>query len=865
MSSLWIFRWLWLYFLIDEFNLPYVKTAWPSLNSPNVQLLGLFPDELNTSEPTNLSVHARAMFKAAIFLSHQYNITIEGQFIGWQSVQTGGDEMNALSNACLLVSSSNIVGIIGPALSRESKFIAPFAAKLGIPAISYASTNPELSDRNIYSTFYRTVPSDNVIALAIAKLFIQFSWTSCIIIYQNDAFGSGGIKAIGETFSKHNLTVTEMLMFDVGTLTIRGDLKNVLTSSSTRIVLVWLDSAYQKLLLQNAFDSDVLGPHFTWIFSSTIPLTTLNQTWHTKLIGMLSIEPVVGNAVDAPINGTLLTAAYNIWEQYELESFPGADDVDYYALFTFDATWTLIQSLKQLCSTTINNSSSCISFTGTSFCFDRRFLNSRSFFDIINNNVFLGVTGSIQFSPDVTDRIDGTYYVVKNIQNSSNSLNYVSVLVWSNSAGWTSHTQSNTILWPGDSMKPPLGYATMSGVTLKIGIIEAAPFTILENVTDKSGENKTKQIGYVPDLIELLKKNVGFNSIIIVVPSNQTYNALIDAVADGVYDIVVADVTITAERRKKVAFSSSIYDNSLRIIIREATHANVDFLSYFKPFSLKLWLTLLATTVFAGFLICLLEREENEALRNKSILSLIGKSMWYSTGTVIGYGVDFHVTTAAGRLLTIGLYILSLVSVAAYTAKLASDLTISQSRGIISGIDDIKNGKLASERIGIVINSSVEDYYVREISKGSQKFRPLKSKEDMYTQLLNKQIDASIMDSGTLEYSTNNVYCSLTLVGTDFDKSSFAIVSKKKWLYQQDLDVNILSLRESGALDQLEKKWFQTNVCSRPLPISSAMTIESMAGLFLTFLVISILALLLFLWTKRFIIQDYLLTLIHNF
>ena len=77
-------------------------------------------------------------------LKKQYNITIQGQFIGWQSAQTGDDAMKTLRNTCLLTSTSNIVGIVGPVLSRVSHFIAPFAAKIGIPVISYASTDPEL-------------------------------------------------------------------------------------------------------------------------------------------------------------------------------------------------------------------------------------------------------------------------------------------------------------------------------------------------------------------------------------------------------------------------------------------------------------------------------------------------------------------------------------------------------------------------------------------------------------------------------------------------------------------------------------------------------------------------------------------------
>jgi ABC-type amino acid transport substrate-binding protein len=312
---------------------------------------------------------------------------------------------------------------------------------------------------------------------------------------------------------------------------------------------------------------------------------------------------------------------------------------------------------------------------------------------------------------------------------------------------------------------------------------------------------------------------------------------------------------------KKVDFSISIFDNSLRIITRKTVIPDVDFVSYLRPFSFKVWITLLIATIYAGLLICLLEREHNEALQNKSISSVIIKSMWYSLGTILGYGVDFNVRTPAGRLLTIGLYILSLVSVAAYTAKLASDLTISKTKVLLSALDDIKNGKVPFSRIGIITNTSIEEYYLREISQDNRNFYPLKSKDEMYRALLDKIIDVSIMDSGPLEYTTSNVYCNLTLIGADFDKTAFGIAFQKNWLYKEVFNLNILSLRESGDLDELKRKWFQTSYCSQASPTFTSMTIESMAGLFLTFAAISILVILLFIWKKRFIIIDYILFL----
>ncbi|CAF2638112.1 unnamed protein product [Rotaria sp. Silwood2] len=852
----WCFRHLLLSIILGNFNVQYTIAIWPLSNVSNIQVLGLFQDIANTSKPTELSVHSRAMFKAAVVLSQQYNIKIDEQYIGWKATQTGGNRIGALSSTCLIMSTSNIVGIIGPTYSREAHIIAEFAKSVRIPVISYGATNPDLSDRNSYPAFYRTVPSDTAAASSIVQLFVRFNWTSSIIIYQNDEFGSGGVEAISHAFSKNKLIVSQTLIFDIATQSIRGDLTDLLSSSSTRIVLLWVETNYTPLVIKYALDCNVLGPQFTWILRSSISLDFFNQTSYPNLIGILSIEPVAGNIVNAPINTSLLNSAYSIWQQYEPETFPGPMKVNYYALFTFDATWALIQSLKQFCSTYTNHSSFCISIVNSSFCYDRLFLNGNSFYNTISLTEFLGVSGSIKFSTNVTDRIDGVYYVIQNIQSSVNGLYFVPVLQWSQSNNWKTYSKTDIIVWPGNSLKSPTGFAGLAGVNLKICVIEALPFTIQ---TDFLKNNTIKLTGYVPDLIDILKNKMGFIPNIILSQSNQTYNGLVQAVANGVCDLVVGDVTITAARREIVDFSNSIFDNSLRIIIRKSNSIDVDFFSYLRPFSVTLWLTLLAGFIYAAILLCLLERQDNEALKNKSIISSISMSMWYSVGTIMGYGADFHVQTAAGRVLSVGLYMLSLVLVATYTANLASDLTISKSKDFISGIDDIKNGKLSFNRIGILAGSSLEDFYLHEISCGSRNFYPLKSQNEIYIKLLDKTIDVAISDAALLEYVTKKIYCNLTLVGIDFSRSSYGIVIPKQWLYAKDLDVVILSLRESGVLDDLKRKWFEGNLCldSFSSDKSTSINVGSMSGLLVTFGIITILSLILFAWTKKFFIKKF--------
>ena len=849
-------RWWILIAICKPFLVHYVKAAWPTPNPSSIQLLGLFEDAVNASAPIELAVHARAMFKAAILLSQQYNITIDGQLIEWNAAQTGGHAIDAISDTCEVVSASHTVGIVGPALSREVPIIADFTAKVRIPVVSYGATDPDLSDRNAYPTFYRTVPSDNAAALGIVKLFFRFNWTTCTIIYQNDAFGSGGAKAINEEFIRNNLTVINTIVFDIRTRSFRDNLKNSLTSGATRIVLLWAESKHTSLILQKALDADVLGPHFTWILSSSVPLTSFNQTISSKLIGMLTVEPSTAVVVNGPINTTLLNAAYEIWRQYESETFPQTTEVNEYALFAFDATWLLIQSLQQFCLTISNNSSSCISFDGASFCFKRHLLNSDVLLDTINSLKLVGVSGPLQFNINTTDRVNGSYYFAQNAQASSNGISFVPVLDYSDYEGWQVTTEARMIVWPGTSLVSPTDNAKLDGVRLRIGIGGSVPFTILSTVKNQFGRNVTEITGYVPELVELLRKRMGFVPDIQLVPSDQTNSVLIYAVANGTYDILVGDVTVTANRRKIVDFSSAMFDTSTYIVMRNTGDVSIDLLSFLKPFSRNLWLLTLAAIVYAAILICVLEREANETLRNRSIVSLCAMSVWYCFGTLVGYGADFDANTAAGRLLTVGLYILSIVLVASYTANLASDLVLLKSRNVISGIDDIKSGKMPFNRIGIIADTSIEDYYLREVSRGIRNYHPLKSPTELLDGLVNGIIDACFLDSCFSEYLTNNIYCNLTLVGQSFDTGIFGIAIPKQWLYALDLDVNILALRESGDLDKLNLKWFQTKNCPDSYGTSTALEIESMSGLFLTFGAISILSLLLFAWNKRLRIKN---------
>ncbi|CAF2829774.1 unnamed protein product [Rotaria sp. Silwood2] len=310
-----------------------------------------------------------------------------------------------------------------------------------------------------------------------------------------------------------------MIEFDIDIFNIRGDLQRLLTKSATRIIVLWAESIYTSLIVQYALDQNLVGPYFTWILSSRISLNSFNEIYHQNLIEMLLIEPLIDSTASQSINTTLLNAAYRIWQQYEPKSFPGSMNINHYGLFAFDATWSLIQSLQQLCSSK-TNSILCLLFVESSFCFDHRLVQLKLLLDTVSATEFLGVSSSIQFSVHITDQIKDSYYSIKNAQLSSNGLSFVPILEHSEPSYWRMPTEENVIIWPGNLLIKPTDQAMLKDVRLRIGVMESPPFTIVENVIDASGKNTTQLYGYVPDLIELLQKRLGFISDIQLETSN---------------------------------------------------------------------------------------------------------------------------------------------------------------------------------------------------------------------------------------------------------------------------------------------------------------------------------------------------------
>ena len=116
-------------------------------------------------------------------------------------VDSGCDGTVAGTAAQTLVD-SGVVAATGAACSGASMGANAILSAAGIPMISYASTNPGLSDASAYPLFYRVVPSDAIQGPAGADMMTDASVgnESLAILHMTNDYGSGLANAVKEAW-----------------------------------------------------------------------------------------------------------------------------------------------------------------------------------------------------------------------------------------------------------------------------------------------------------------------------------------------------------------------------------------------------------------------------------------------------------------------------------------------------------------------------------------------------------------------------------------------------------------------------------------------------------------------------------------
>lgn len=275
------------------------------------------------------------------------------------------------------------------------------------------------------------------------------------------------------------------------------------------------------------------------------------------------------------------------------------------------------------------------------------------------------------------------------------------------------------------------------------------------------------------------------------------------ALKQGVVDGVVGPVSITSDRAETARFTQPYYQSSLSILsISNPPNFWQRLAPFFsKKFFVAVCIFLLILGV-VGTLLWLAERKENPDQFPHTPARGVANGMWCAivTMTTTGYG-DISPTTFWGRFIAGSWMIISLVLATTMIAGIASTLTL-------TGMQTTKVStaeELAGKRIGVVSGSPAMEF-ARQYGGRTANIRNI---DDGFSRLKAGEIDAIVYDRPQLLYYVSQHAGSSAVVSVaEYERQGYGFAFPLS-SNLHDLNVELLELQESGAVEEIVNKWLR--------------------------------------------------------
>ncbi|XP_069072147.1 extracellular calcium-sensing receptor-like [Pleurodeles waltl] len=182
--------------------------------------------------------------------------------------------------------------IFGDTMSTDSIAVARLLGLYRQPQISYSSSSPILSNKQMFPSFFRTVPSDDTQAQLLAELVIHFGWTWIGMLSTEDDYGRMGSQILRSKLLKSGVCFAFDESFpSVSTESRVLFITKIVKRSSARVILIFSSDPYLTPVMKELVRHNVSGK--VWIGSegwSTSPIL-LTEGFAKMLKGTIGLTP----------------------------------------------------------------------------------------------------------------------------------------------------------------------------------------------------------------------------------------------------------------------------------------------------------------------------------------------------------------------------------------------------------------------------------------------------------------------------------------------------------------------------------------------------------------------------------------------
>ncbi|MCL7043376.1 hypothetical protein MKW94_018083 [Papaver nudicaule] len=799
------------------------------------------------------------------------------------------DILDASSAAIYLIKKYKVQAIIGPTTSAQTVYMMQLGKRSMVPIISFSATSPSISpSQNPY--FIGTTLNDSSQVNAIAAIIKAFGWREVVPLYPNTEYGKGIIPYLVDAFQKISTRVPYRSVFPSSATDEEiGDELHRLATMQTRVFILHVTAPLGVRIFAKAKEIGMMSSGYSWIITDGLGdyLSTFNSSVFDSMEGVIGIRPYV------PESPKLKSFRVR-WQDMFRKENPHLDSkLDMFGVWAYDTVWALGNAVEKLKSlnpefnkpkAALNSSESSdvekmgVSQIGSELL--REISNIKlkgpmsGTFNIIEGQLqydifeIVNVIGNGPRPVGIWTPLDG---IVRNIS-----------FVGINKSTITDKYNLGPIIWPGDTYAVPKGWQipTMEP-KLKIGVpLKKKGFTEFLEVTENT-QNSSSVTGCSTKVFDEAVNSLDYSLPYEYFPfqiNNKdapgSYNDLVDAVSNQIFDAAVGDITITFGRSQCVDFTLPYNEGGVSMIVLAKQDMSKTTWIFLKPLEWKLWVTTGAFFLIIGFAIWILEHRVNREFRG-------GPHSAYQLGTILSFSFSTlvfaqkeRVLSSLGRIfLGIWLFVV-LILTQSYTANLASMLTIKR---LDPTYTDVKELIRYGYNVGYQEGSFVLDQ-LKGLGFDESNLKTYNTPEE-FDELFSKGLveDGIVAAFEELPYIELILakYCDkYMMVGEIYQNEGWSFVFPKGSPLGPDISRQILKLRENGATKRIKQGFIRSTskiTCqeNNTLGSSTSLKLESFWVLFRitggSVLFAILVFLVMFLWENVQILADSNTTVLQKF
>nr|UIS42915.1 taste receptor type 1 member 1 [Patagona gigas] len=264
-------------------------------------------------DPTTFKYHGYALSQAMRFAVEEINNSstlLPNVTLGYDIYDTCSEPANLHATLRALVQKDGrevevlstfrnyepqAVAVIGPDCSDVALTTAAVLSVFLVPVISYEASSEVLSQKRLYPSFLRTIPSDGQQVKAIFQLMKNFGWNWVALLGSNNAYGRDGLDALQRLLTENNMCVAYRGTLALNTDASSQELHNlaaILRDSKVNVTVIFANRQSVHPFFKVMVQRNVTG--MVWVGSED---WSLDQTIR-QIPGIQNIGTVIGISVE---------------------------------------------------------------------------------------------------------------------------------------------------------------------------------------------------------------------------------------------------------------------------------------------------------------------------------------------------------------------------------------------------------------------------------------------------------------------------------------------------------------------------------------------------------------------------------------